>query len=75
MTCTHKRTRYTVILRGIPSKPVELFSTSSRKGLLRWVSQLKLENHPLLFIRTFKREGYTVTEYKRWRRYHGGHEQ
>lgn len=72
MICTYKRTKYTVILRGIPVKPVELFSTSSRKGLLRQVSQLRLDEHPLLYIRTYKGDSYTVIDFKTWRRYNGG---
>lgn len=68
MKCTCRK--YKVVLKGIPSKEVELFSTYSSKGVLRKVALLRLETHPLLFIRTVRGQSYTTQPYKTWRRYH-----
>lgn len=69
MICTCKK--YKAVLKGIPSKEVELFSTYSSKGVLRKVALLRLETHPLLFIRTVRGQSSTIQPYKIWRMYNG----
>lgn len=68
MTCTRRIVKYEVILRGIPSKPVILFSTVSKKVLRARVSLLRLDKHPGVFVRTYRKtdESYTVKSYQTW---------
>lgn len=61
---------YEVILRGLPSKAIVLISTRSKKGLLKKVAQLRLETHPLLFVRTGRGRHCTTQAFSVWRRYH-----
>ena len=67
----HSRTKYRVILRGLPN-PVELFSTTSKGKLVKRVALLGLEQNTHLFVQIWRGDKYTVQSFKSWRLYNDG---